>query len=400
MRLTMTAVIALFALVASLALVACGDSDDDSTTATTNAGTTEEAKGDGKPTAPAIPTIVVRDGKPVGGVEELEYDAGEEVRFKVRSNVADEIHVHGYDVERGGAGGRLGDAQLLGRHRRDLRGRAARQRGTDRGAARQPVSLLVFAHALVAREDLPIPAWLFAWGASIVLIVSFFALSVGWREPRFEQDRWRPLGAGLSRALLGLPTQVLCGVVGVFLLGLTVYAGLRGTEAPDRNFALTFIFVTLLARLPAPQRLPRRRLSPVQPLAGGWARRRGWLHRARRTASRPPRLPGAARPLAGGDRSRRLRLAGDRLRRQRRRSGRPLPRARGDRGARLQRLHAGDDGDLRGREVVRTRRGLLRLLRHVLPARRLRGARGPDRPSPPASRRRPGGRPCPARPRS
>jgi hypothetical protein len=28
-----------------------------------------------------------------------------------------------------------------------------------------PLQILPFAHALVAREDLPIPAWLFAWGA-------------------------------------------------------------------------------------------------------------------------------------------------------------------------------------------------------------------------------------------
>ncbi len=104
--------------------------------------------------------------------------------------------------------------------------------------------MLPFAHALVARQDLPVPAWLFAWGASIVLIVSFFALSVGWRAPRFEEDRWRPLGAGLSRALLGLPAQIVYGLVGIFLLGLAIYAGLRGTEAPDRNFALTFLFVT------------------------------------------------------------------------------------------------------------------------------------------------------------
>jgi hypothetical protein len=106
------------------------------------------------------------------------------------------------------------------------------------------VNLLPLAHALAARQDLPIPAWLFAWGASIVLIVSFFALSVGWREPRFEGDRWRPLGAGLSRVLLSPPVQILCGAIGIFLLGLAVYSGLRGTEAPDRNFTLTFLFVT------------------------------------------------------------------------------------------------------------------------------------------------------------
>jgi len=106
------------------------------------------------------------------------------------------------------------------------------------------VSFLPFAHALVARQDLPVPAWLFAWGASIVLIVSFFALSVAWRKPRFEEARWRPLGAGFARGLVSLPMQVLCGLVGVFLLGVAIYSGLRGTEAPDRNFALTFLYVT------------------------------------------------------------------------------------------------------------------------------------------------------------
>jgi hypothetical protein len=106
------------------------------------------------------------------------------------------------------------------------------------------VSFLPLAHALASRQDLPVPAWLFAWGASIVLVVSFFALSAGWRTPRFEQLHERPFEAGVSRALLSLPVQAVCGAIGVFLLGLAVYAGLKGTEAPDRNFALTFIYVT------------------------------------------------------------------------------------------------------------------------------------------------------------
>src|SRR5215203_3853628 len=104
-----------------------------------------------------------------------------------------------------------------------------------------PIEVLPFAHALDAREDLPIPAWLFAWGASIVLIVSFFVLSAAWREPRFEIERWRPLAAAISRVLLGTPAQALCGGIGAFLLGVAIYAGLEGTEAPDRNFALTFL---------------------------------------------------------------------------------------------------------------------------------------------------------------
>ncbi len=57
-----------------------------------------------------------------------------------------------------------------------------------------PVAALAFpqtaaAHAFGGgRTDLPIPAWLFAWAASVVLIISFFALSVLWKEPRFEQE--------------------------------------------------------------------------------------------------------------------------------------------------------------------------------------------------------------------
>ena len=112
------------------------------------------------------------------------------------------------------------------------------------------MSWLPLAHALASRQDLPVPAWLFAWGASIVLIVSFFALAAAWRKPRFEREHWRPLGAGFSRAIVSMPVQVLCGLIGVFLLGVGVYAGLRGTVAPDRNFALTFFFVTVWLGFP------------------------------------------------------------------------------------------------------------------------------------------------------
>jgi hypothetical protein len=106
------------------------------------------------------------------------------------------------------------------------------------------------AHALIGREDLPIPAWLFAWGASLVLIVSFFALSAGWKTARFEADAWRPLSPTLSRLLLNRVTEALAGALAVGMLALTVWAGLRGTEAPDRNFALTFVFVTVWLGFP------------------------------------------------------------------------------------------------------------------------------------------------------
>lgn len=46
----------------------------------------------------ALPTIVVKNGEPVGGIVELEFGTGERVRFEVDSDVGDEVHVHGYDI--------------------------------------------------------------------------------------------------------------------------------------------------------------------------------------------------------------------------------------------------------------------------------------------------------------
>jgi hypothetical protein len=56
-------------------------------------GTTEARRA-----APAVPTIRVVGGRPQGGVRTLSFERGERIRFRVRSDAADEVHVHGYDV--------------------------------------------------------------------------------------------------------------------------------------------------------------------------------------------------------------------------------------------------------------------------------------------------------------
>jgi hypothetical protein len=105
--------------------------------------------------------------------------------------------------------------------------------------------LLPVAHGLlIGRQDLPIPAWLFAWGASVVLIVSFAALSIAWRDSKFSSDFWHPVSERLSRPVMWRGTQILAGAIGVFLLGAVVYTGFRGTDEPNLNFAVTFVFVT------------------------------------------------------------------------------------------------------------------------------------------------------------
>ncbi|MEA2363505.1 MAG: hypothetical protein QOD71_2650 [Thermoleophilaceae bacterium] len=105
--------------------------------------------------------------------------------------------------------------------------------------------ITLFAHAggLIGRSDLPIPEWLFGWAAAIVLVISFVALAVLWPEPRLERARWRPLPGLLGRVPASRPVEILCGAIGVALLGLVIYAGLRGTQSPAANFAPTFVFV-------------------------------------------------------------------------------------------------------------------------------------------------------------
>ena len=100
------------------------------------------------------------------------------------------------------------------------------------------------AHGLVGRADLPIPAWLFGWAAAVVLIVSFAALALLWQTPKLEGDRrFRPLPEGLSFTLVNPATEFFAGLVGVALLGVTIWSGLAGVQSPPANFAPTFIYV-------------------------------------------------------------------------------------------------------------------------------------------------------------
>ncbi len=93
------------------------------------------------------------------------------------------------------------------------------------------------AHGLVGRTDLPIPAWLFGWGAAVVLVVSFVALAILWPTPRLEGAR--------ERRVLHVPAwlEIPCGIIGVALFALVVYAGLEGAQVDTANLTPTFVYV-------------------------------------------------------------------------------------------------------------------------------------------------------------
>ena len=100
------------------------------------------------------------------------------------------------------------------------------------------------AHGLVGRQDLPIPRWLFAWGAAVVLVASFVALAVLWREPRLEGAR--------ERRVLRVPPalEVLAGVLGIAAFVVVVWAGLAGTQTATANLAPTTIYVVFWVGIP------------------------------------------------------------------------------------------------------------------------------------------------------
>src|ERR671931_1871293 len=88
--------IALAVLVAALVVafvLAKGSGGGNSNTSTTASG------------APVV--IHVVNGKPQGGIQKITVNKGQPVRFTVDSDVADEIHVHGYnfhkDVKKNGS---------------------------------------------------------------------------------------------------------------------------------------------------------------------------------------------------------------------------------------------------------------------------------------------------------
>lgn len=71
-----------------------------SPTTTTAETETAPATTESTPTTPERVRILVRveGGRPVGGIERVTAEQGESILLVVRSDVADHVHVHGYDL--------------------------------------------------------------------------------------------------------------------------------------------------------------------------------------------------------------------------------------------------------------------------------------------------------------
>ena len=104
-RLIFLGLAALIAVIAIVVLTSLGSNDDgDETevaaTATPTATATEAAPSATETPTPA-PTPKPRPKPPLvtgEGVKQLRFKEGETVRFRVRADVTDHVHVHGYDL--------------------------------------------------------------------------------------------------------------------------------------------------------------------------------------------------------------------------------------------------------------------------------------------------------------
>ncbi len=92
------------------------------------------------------------------------------------------------------------------------------------------------AHGFGALYNLPVPLWLYAWGASSALVLSFFVVAF------FGTSSAAPPLARRSDDSLPAP-QTLGSAIGVALLVLCIATGLFGNRDPYRNFSMTFFWV-------------------------------------------------------------------------------------------------------------------------------------------------------------
>jgi hypothetical protein len=102
--------ISLLLLTGAVALAGCGGGSKSSapTTstvapATTTVPSTTTTTTTTKTTTTAAPVtirVLIKGGKPVGGIQRATVKKGQKVAIVVHSDVADEVHVHGYDLHK------------------------------------------------------------------------------------------------------------------------------------------------------------------------------------------------------------------------------------------------------------------------------------------------------------
>jgi hypothetical protein len=109
----------------------------------------------------------------------------------------------------------------------------------------------VLAHGIGGIRDLPVPRYVFFYGAAGVLVVSFAALAFLWRKPVLAVRReGRPLPRGLQRVVLSHALRIVLGALSVALLVFLWLGALVGRNSSGTNFTPTFVYVFFWVGMP------------------------------------------------------------------------------------------------------------------------------------------------------
>jgi hypothetical protein len=102
----------------------------------------------------------------------------------------------------------------------------------------------LFAHGIGGVRDLPVPEWLFMYGAALVLIVSFVALALLWERPLLAKHAdGRPLPEGVQSFVFWPALRIAAGAISAFLLFVVIVAAFAGNDLPRENLTPVFVFV-------------------------------------------------------------------------------------------------------------------------------------------------------------
>ena len=217
---------------------------------------------------------------------------GEKVRLRVESDVADEVHVHTYDLRADVGPGQPADHRVRDLHPRPPRGRAGEeaQAAAGAGGAMTPSSPS-WPTGIGGRTDLPLPAWMFRYGAAAAVLVSFAALALFWPDgPPRGRGRWpcRWASPGRRRACLAVVARAL---------GLAVFVAScwrrppSATTQASRNLAPVVVYVTFWVGLAFVSGFVGRRVAGAQPVRHPGRRSAQRLRRTPRRSGRRRRQP-------------------------------------------------------------------------------------------------------------
>ena len=102
-RFTFLGIAAVIAIVAVILLAGGGDETEEPANSASTATPTATATADGTAEVTATPTPTPKPKPPLlqaGNEKALTFEEGETVRFRVRHDEAEEVHVHGYDISK------------------------------------------------------------------------------------------------------------------------------------------------------------------------------------------------------------------------------------------------------------------------------------------------------------